>query len=130
MHEWALAEAVIFSAINFSKEKGIKIKEITVSLGELQQIDEEIFDFALGKIMKTMGLKFSVKKKREKALLKCSACEEDWNFDSQELKEEEKEAVHFIPEIVHDYVKCPKCGSPDFRIIKGRGVWLNSVKGE
>ncbi len=39
------------------------------------------------------------------------------------------ESIHFIPEVAHTYIKCPKCGSPDFEIIKGRGIWLEKIKG-
>jgi hydrogenase nickel incorporation protein HypA/HybF len=32
--------------------------------------------------------------------------------------------------MAHVYLKCAKCGSPDFEVIKGRGVWLSTIKGE
>ena len=124
MHEWALAEAVVSSAVKFSKEKKMKTKEIVVSLGELQQIDQKIFEFALKEIMKSMGLDLRVKFKKDKAILKCKICGEEWSFASKKLGEQEKESIHFIPEMVHDYVKCPACGSPDFIIRKGRGLSL------
>ena len=43
--------------------------------------------------------------------------------------EDVREAIHFVPEIAHTYIKCPKCGSPDFEVVQGRGVWLESIKG-
>ena len=91
MHEWALAEAVISSVVKFSKENKFEIKEIKVSLGELQQIDMEVFNFALKEMMKSMGLDFEIIFKKEKALLKCMSCKEEWTFNSENLKEEEKE---------------------------------------
>ena len=130
MHEWALAEAVISSAVNFTKRKKFNMKEIVVVLGELQQIDTDVFDFALKEIMNTMGLDLKVTFKKEKALLKCRTCSNEWTFKPEILDEQEKESIHFIPEVAHDYVKCPECGSPDFSILKGRGVWLFSVKGD
>jgi len=131
MHEWALAEAVIFSALEFSKENKLKkISEITVALGELQQIDTEVFDFALKEIIKSKGLEFKVNMRKKKSLLKCKRCNHEWNFQPGKLEEQEKESIHFIPELVHDYQRCPECGSPDFKILKGRGVWLDSIKGE
>jgi hydrogenase nickel incorporation protein HypA/HybF len=45
------------------------------------------------------------------------------------LDEEAREAIHFLPEAAHAYIRCPKCGSPDFEILSGRGVWLESVRG-
>jgi hydrogenase nickel incorporation protein HypA/HybF len=50
-------------------------------------------------------------------------------FRREEHGEETSEAVHFVPEMAHVYLKCPKCGSPDFEIAEGRGVWLASIKG-
>jgi hydrogenase nickel incorporation protein HypA/HybF len=40
-----------------------------------------------------------------------------------------QENIHFIPEVAHVYVKCPRCESPDFEVLKGRGVWINKVMG-
>jgi hydrogenase nickel incorporation protein HypA/HybF len=45
------------------------------------------------------------------------------------LDDEVSESIHFIPEVAHSYLKCPKCGSSDFEFMKGRGVWLASIKG-
>ncbi|MCW4052076.1 MAG: hydrogenase/urease maturation nickel metallochaperone HypA, partial [Candidatus Bathyarchaeota archaeon] len=48
MHEWALAEAVVSTSVRIAEEKGLKeIIELKIKIGELQQIDQEIFEFAL-----------------------------------------------------------------------------------
>ncbi|UCF49843.1 MAG: hydrogenase maturation nickel metallochaperone HypA, partial [Thermoplasmatales archaeon] len=53
MHEWALAESILTTAVNAAeKEKIKKIKEIVVGLGELQQVEQDIFEFALGELIK------------------------------------------------------------------------------
>jgi hydrogenase nickel incorporation protein HypA/HybF len=130
MHEWALAEGVISAAEKVAKQEGLdEITEITVRIGELQQIDHEIFRFALDqqrtpKMEKTKFLLEPVQAK-----LKCRVCGEEWKFSPEELGEEVSEAVHFVPEMAHVYLKCPRCGSPDFEIVEGRGVWLASIKG-
>jgi hydrogenase nickel incorporation protein HypA/HybF len=64
-----------------------------------------------------------------KAELKCRVCGHKWIFGKEKMNEEIAEAIHFVPEIAHTYVKCPKCGSPDFEILQGRGIWLESVRG-
>jgi hydrogenase nickel incorporation protein HypA/HybF len=52
MHEWALAEAVVATAKRAAHEKKLRrITAITVKLGELQQIEREIFSFALEQIL-------------------------------------------------------------------------------
>jgi Zn finger protein HypA/HybF involved in hydrogenase expression len=31
--------------------------------------------------------------------------------------------------MAHVYIKCPACGSPDFEVTQGRGVWLATMRG-
>ena len=53
MHEWALAESILATAIEAAdKEKLKKITEIIVGLGELQQVEQDIFEFALDEMIK------------------------------------------------------------------------------
>ncbi len=135
MHEWALAESVIVSSIKAAeKEKLSKIKEIIILIGELQQIENEIFEFALNEVVKTYDIlkevKFTIE--IEKTKLKCNNCNENWGFDKikKKINEDESEAIHFIPEVAFVHTRCPKCGSPDFEIISGRGVSISQIKGE
>lgn len=136
MHEWALAEAVISTAIKEAqKEELKKITEIKIKLGELQQIDVEIFEFALKEIIplqKSLLKETKMTLEVEKAILKCRICGQEWAFGDaiKELNEEESESIHFVPEIAHVYVRCPKCKSPDFEVIRGRGVWVDYIEGE
>jgi len=52
MHEWALAESILVAAVEAAeKEKMKKITEITIGMGELQQIEQDIFEFALDEII-------------------------------------------------------------------------------
>jgi hydrogenase nickel incorporation protein HypA/HybF len=48
----------------------------------------------------------------------------------KKLSEDDSESIHFIPEIAFAHFRCPKCGSPDFEIVTGRGVSILSIKGE
>jgi len=130
MHEWALAEAVVSTILKIAEEEELKtIVEVKIKVGELQQINQEIFEFALSQLQLPIlkNAKFSFE--TVKAKLKCKVCEYQWSFDAENLGEDVSEAIHFIPEIAHTYLKCPKCGSPDFEIPVGRGVWLESIKG-
>lgn len=130
MHEWALAEAVIFAASETAEREGLKtVTEVKIKIGELQQIEQEIFEFALSQLKKTKLKKAKFKLERVKAELKCRVCGNEWVFGRKELGESPAEAIHFVPEVAHVYVKCPRCGSSDFEILEGRGVWLESIKG-
>ena len=130
MHEWALAEGVISTATRIAEEQGIKeITEIKVAIGELQQIEHEIFLFALEQLRapNMKDAKFILDAIAGK--LRCRVCGEEWEFSNREMDEETSEAIHFVPEMAHVYVKCPSCESPDFEVLEGRGVILASITG-
>lgn len=130
MHEWALAEAIISTALQIAEKEGIeKISEVRIKVGELQQIERDILEFALSqlKTAKFESAKFNIK--IVKAELKCIVCGRGWFFSTGKLDKNMAEAIHFVPEISHAYIKCPKCGSPDFEILQGRGLWLESIRG-
>jgi hydrogenase nickel incorporation protein HypA/HybF len=133
MHEWALAEAVIATAVEESQKEGMtEITEITVLIGELQQIEFEPFTFALDEITQRHGKLLQnaqVKLEDEPAIFKCRVCGTEWNYQRAGLDEAEGEAVHFAPEVVHAYMRCPKCKSPDFKVVQGRGVTIQRIKG-
>jgi len=136
MHEWALAESILTAAVEAAeKEKLKKLTEITIALGELQQIEQDIFKFALDEIIKTQKGKLEnvkIKIKTEKSTLQCKNCNSTWDFSDMQkkLNEDESESIHFIPEVAFVHARCPKCGSPDFEITKGRGVSITQLKGE
>jgi len=136
MHEWALAESILTAAVEESKkEKMKKITEITIALGELQQIEKDIFKFALDEIIKEQGeilKKVKIIIKTEKSTLKCKNCENTWKFSDikKKLDDDESESIHFIPETAFVHTRCPKCGSLDFEITIGRGVSITRIKGE
>jgi hydrogenase nickel incorporation protein HypA/HybF len=136
MHEWALAESILAAAVEETKkEKMKKITEIKIALGELQQIQKDIFRFALDEIIKEQGGIFKNTKitiKTEKSTLKCKNCQNTWSFSDikKKISEDEGESIHFIPEVAFVHTRCPKCGSPDFEITAGRGVSITQIKGE
>lgn len=130
MHEWALAEAVVNAAVEFSDKEGLKkVKEVTVKVGELQDVDRKIFRFALSQLEPDKLKDATFHLVTVKAKLSCHVCGNSWLFRKDKYDEEVSEAMHFVPEMAHAYIKCPKCGSPDFEIAEGRGVWLESIKG-
>ena len=123
MHEWALAESVVKT---FELNKDLHNKSINVIIGELQDVDISIFEFALNEIIKDRNIKMKWKIVIEDAFFKCNNC--GFEFTMKEVLKRnkmEKENIHFIPEMVKAFVKCPKCRSVDFEIIKGRGVKLS-----
>jgi hydrogenase nickel incorporation protein HypA/HybF len=130
MHEWALAEAVIAAVSEVAEKEELKeVTEVKIKIGEMQHIEQEIFDFALLQLKPAKFERARFETETERAELKCRACGHKWQFNKNELDNDSVEAIHFIPEVAHTYIKCPVCASPDFDITKGRGVWLKTVKG-
>ena len=130
MHEWALAEAVIKTATEIAEKECLKqVTEVIIKIGELQQIERPIFRFALAQIKPDNFKNTKFRISTAKTTLKCRVCTTNWTYDKKKVDKATAEAIHFIPEVAHTYIKCPKCGSPDFEIAEGRGVWLESIKG-
>ncbi len=131
MHEWALAEGIIATASRVAEEQRLdEITEVVVRIGELQQVEEEIVQFALEQLRtpKMAKAKFTIEKAPAK--FRCNKCATEWGLDPKTLDRDTGEAIHFVPEMAHVYLKCPGCGSPDFEVAEGRGVWLASIKGK
>jgi len=126
-----LAYAVIGTTLDYCKKKRAKKASVSIIVGELQQIEMEIFKFALDEIISAHSeCKISYKARIEKASFKCRACGKEWQFgqQSKKLSHESAEFVHFVPDVIHALTRCPACGSPDFEITRGRGVSIESIK--
>jgi len=135
MHEWALAEAVIATVIEESRKEGLEeVTKVKLKIGELQQLETEIFEFALTEIAKvecvSLLTKMKVEMDIERAVFRCRVCGNEWAFDNMSgMSEEENEAIHFAPEVAHAYIRCPSCKSPDFEVLQGRGILIEYIKG-
>ncbi len=131
MHEWSLAEAIISAASKIAKEEGLdRVTEVNIGLGELQQVEPELFEFALSQVKTELFHDAVFNIERVKARFSCRACSHEWSFEARGLEEETREAIHFVPDLAHAFTQCPECRSRDFAITEGRGVWLNSLKGD
>jgi hydrogenase nickel incorporation protein HypA/HybF len=98
-------------------------------VGELQQAEPPILRFALSQMKTDIFKKAKFHILKAKSTLRCRVCDTSWKFNLKKLDKATAEAIHFVPEVAHTYIKCPKCGSPDFEIVSGRGVWLQDIKG-
>ena len=130
MHEWALAEAILASSKELAeKEKLKEVTEVTIRIGELQQVEASILRFAISQMKNGIFSNTKFRILKSKSTLKCRVCGTTWQFSVRKMDKETAEAIHFVPEVAHAYVKCRKCGSPDFEMVSGRGVWLENVRG-
>ncbi len=134
MHEWALAEAVIARTVEVAEAHGMAaVEEVVIRLGELQDVDRDAFEFSLGVLQaqtpRMGGTVFTFE--TEPAELECRPCGRTWLLSESTggMSADDLEAMHLLPEAVHIYVTCPSCASPDFAVVKGRGVSLGPISG-
>lgn len=135
MHEMALADAVIQAALQTARREGIsRLTRIVVRIGELQQITIATFEFALKELMPAGEPRLAgtrIELEVESARFRCRPCGREFALGDIEGPggERESEAIHFVPELAHGFLSCPGCGSPDFEVLQGRGVVLQTVEG-
>ena len=131
MHELALAEGVIVTALERAKAQQRRLCRVVVRVGELQQIDTEVFDHCLAAVRpvdEPLLEATRIEVTLEPAALRCRTCATTYGF--ADLDEppgpEEREAIHFVPELAHAWIRCPRCASPDFEVTAGRGVHIEA----
>jgi len=134
MHELALADSVVKAALRAADDAGMKnIERVIVKVGELQQIEKDLFEFSLTNVIpheeeRLTDTVFDVSE--ELVRFECRFCRHEYGREDVDLDDDDQaEAIHFIPELSHAYARCPQCGSPDFDITAGRGITLERIEG-
>ena len=136
MHEFALADAVMRAALSSARSEGLaRVTALHLKVGELQQIKKDVFEFALQETRPAGGAllaETAVTVVIEPATFRCRACGHEFLLAeaSGARADDEREAIHFVPELAHAFMTCPSCASPDFEIVGGRGVSIESIEGE
>jgi hydrogenase nickel incorporation protein HypA/HybF len=131
VHELALAQAVVMTLVEEASKRSLNNINAEVVVGELQSIDMEIFEYNLNELKELVyqerKIKINIRIVREEAKFRCNRCGYTWRLSDLPITEDAKEAIHFIPEAAHSYIQCPRCGSRDFEIISGRGVYVRLI---
>jgi hydrogenase nickel incorporation protein HypA/HybF len=132
MHELALADAVVTTALEIAGREGFsEITRLDVRVGELQRIDAGVFEFALKEVIPAGEPRLAavaIDLTTEPAEFRCRQCDHRFGLDRTRGKDE-SEAIHFVPELAHAFLRCPRCQSPDFELLRGRGVSIGSIEG-
>lgn len=137
MHEWALAESVSASIQKeLDRHEGAQLQRINLVFGELQNVDSDIFRTGLEAMLeelpeatRTLPIETIIHIETEAARFRCNPCGEEWGLDAHHgLTDDEREAIHFLPEAAHAFLECPHCGSRDYKVVQGRGVTLASIE--
>jgi len=99
-------------------------RRFRVVIGELQNIDVDALRGYIDELMRQERLEVEVHYEVETAVLRCNRCGHEFTLSDSRLGEDEREAIHFLPEAVTAYARCPRCGSSDLSVERGRGVRL------
>jgi hydrogenase nickel incorporation protein HypA/HybF len=128
MHEWALAEATVEAVRR--EAAGRRVLAIRLAFGELQQVDRDIFAAALADLAPAAGIDAAAFEVAvEPARFACRACAATWALAAvPALSEDDREAIHLLPEAAHAFLRCPRCGSVDFDVVAGRGVTIAAIE--
>jgi len=136
MHEMALAEAVVTASLEAAAQNGVlKITRIEVRVGELQSIEADAFRAAIEDLVAVHAGAAAgavVDVAIDPARFRCRPCGRAFGLADTggPGSEDASEAIHFIPELAHAFLRCPACASPDFEVTAGRGVSLGAIEGD
>jgi Zn finger protein HypA/HybF involved in hydrogenase expression len=123
-------EGIIDSIRETAQQSGGRVRSYRISVGELAQFDLRLVRELLKELSKgtpLYGAKAEVKSERSR--VKCLSCGSVWRFDDiiRPLSGDEKEVVHFLPELLSSYSRCPSCSKSYFEIEEGRSVRIAEV---
>jgi len=130
MHELSLVEGIIQSVGEAAATSRSRVKSVNVAVGELAQFDLRVIRELLAELKKGTPLDGArIQVRLERAKVRCLNCKKEWTFGDivGPLSKDEKETVHFFPEILSTYSRCPSCRSRYLEIEKGRSVRLVEV---
>lgn len=131
MHELALVEGIVSAVLDLAREREGRIVGFKVAIGELAQFDKRMIRDLLAELVKGTELEgANIDIETEKAVIKCLNCGSKWGFKELvgPLPEDWREMIHFLPELVSSFSKCPTCKKSDFEIEGGRSVRIVEVE--
>jgi len=130
MHELTLVQGILDSVNESARTEGRKVAGFTIGIGELAQFDRRLLrklfrDLTEGTPLGDAKASFEF----EMAGLKCLGCGNKLSFRdlSGQLSKQEKEMVHFLPELLNSFAKCPTCSRSYFEIEAGRSVRIVEI---
>jgi len=130
LHELSLVQGIIDAVEETAEERGGKVKSFKIGVGELAQFDVRLIRQLLDDIRKGTPLEDArVVVEPEKSKVKCMGCGKSWAFQELvgSMSGDEREMVHFLPELLSSFSKCPSCSKSYFEIAEGRSVKVIEV---
>jgi len=125
LHELSLVQGIINAVSETVNEKGERVLSVRIGVGELAQFDIRLVRGLLNDLRKGTPLEGAkVTVEQEKSRVKCLSCGRIWDFQelAGPITKDEREIMHFLPELLNSCSKCPSCSKSYFEIEEGRSV--------
>jgi len=130
VHEASIAQNIIQIAVKVAMENNAKkIHKITIVVGELHFLDLEALKFAFQVLSEnTLAEKAELNVKLSPAKFKCSNCGEEWEFSLSKIGDNAIGKLHFTPDLIINFLKCPRCNSSEFEITSGKELYVENIE--
>jgi len=125
LHELSLVQGIINAINETVDERGGRVLSVRIGVGELAQFDTRLVRGLLNDLKKGTPLEGAkVTVEQEKSRVKCMSCGRIWDFQelAGPITKDEREIMHFLPELLNSCSKCPSCSKSYFEIEEGRSV--------
>ena len=130
MHELSLVQGIINAVGETASEKGGRVRRVKIGVGELAQFDIRLVRRLLNDLKKGTSLEGArIIVEQERSKVKCLTCGRVWNFQelAAPISDDEREMMHFLPELLNSCSRCPQCSKSYFEIEEGRSVRIIEV---
>jgi hydrogenase nickel incorporation protein HypA/HybF len=130
MHELTLAQGILDSVNESALRERKQVASYRIGVGELAQFDMRLLRKLFRELSKGTPLEGAkISFELERSRLQCLGCGREMSFDdiSDQLSKQEREMVHFLPELLNSCAKCPTCSRSYFEIEAGRSVRVMEI---
>lgn len=120
MHEFSIASEIVSNVLDaVEKNSAKKVLSVRLEIGELALLNvEQVTHWVQALFKGTVAEAALVKVKTIKALLRCNSC----GYKGKNISGQKDILQDFVPFI------CPRCGSPEVKIEKGRECMLRRIQ--
>lgn len=142
LHEFTVAQSIVDSIVSEAQAHHAKrVKEISIDVGQLMQIDSKILRYALSLLLtgsvlkdakihlKVVNVKFCCRSCGRKWLMNESRKQLSQVSDSLLVREPDSTELplHFLPYLYPVFLHCTRCGSADICALEGQEIVIRRV---
>jgi len=130
LHELSLVQGIINAVNETASEREGRVLSVRIGVGELAQFDIRLVRGLLNDLKKGTPLEGArITVAAEKSRVKCLSCGKIWDFQelAGPMSGDEREMMHFLPELLNSCSRCPNCSKSYFEIEQGRSVRIIEV---